>query len=450
MSGAVGLVWAAGANAQQTLSLRQAVEAAWARQPRVASAQQTAAAARAQADVAATTLWPVAGLSAQWDRGTDNANLGLGFPSPLPSISGTVPPADYSQRSAWTSAGGVYFSWEVLDFGRRRAGIQAAQRLAQAAALGVELRRLDVGAHAADAYLTVLAAQQQVRVAELDRQRWQRIAATIAALVQQQLRPGADASRAEAELAGARIRLAQAQRDLAAATAVLEESLAWTGPVPQLAALPAPPATPAAGTPLPHPQWREQQEAVAAAVLLQKEAARAALPRWYVLGAGYGRGTGVLGAGAFAGGATGLAPTGAGNWAVGLGADFSFTRWRAEKAQQRRAAANAAREQARAAAVEIALTAARRRAAADLAAAEQVVVDSPLERQAAATSEAQARVRYRSGLAGVVDLANAEQLLAQAERDDALSQLQLWRARLETAYAQGDLTAFLQATHGSH
>ncbi len=138
----MGLVWAAaGASAQQTLNLQQAVATAWAQQPLVAAAGQAAAAARAQAELAATALLPVSGLSAQWDRGTDNASLGLGFPSPLPSISGTVPPADYSQRSAWTSAAGLYFSWEVLDFGRRGAGIQAARSLAQAADTDVELRR---------------------------------------------------------------------------------------------------------------------------------------------------------------------------------------------------------------------------------------------------------------------------------------------------------------------
>ena len=210
---------------------------------------------------------------------------------------------------------------------------------------------------------------------------------------------------------------------------------------------PAEPVKAGGGEP---PELRQQRQSAAAAEFEVKAAARGALPRWYVLGTAYGRGTGVLAAGKFAEGAAGLAPTGAGNWAAGLGVDFSFTRWRAERAQQQLAAANAGRERARTAAVENVLAAAQQQAAADLAAAERVAVESPLERRAAATSEGQARVRYTSGLAGVVDLANAEQLLAQAERDDALSQLQLWRARLETAYAQGDLTPFLKATHGSH
>jgi outer membrane protein TolC len=74
--------------------------------------------------------------------------------------------------------------------------------------------------------------------------------------------------------------------------------------------------------------------------------------------------------------------------------------------------------------------------------------DSPIELQAAQMGEAQARARYQAGLSAIVDLANAEQLLARAQSDDALSRLQVWRGWLEMGFAAGDLQPFLRAAGG--
>lgn len=436
------------------LGLSAAVDAAWLHYPAIAAAQQAAARAQADVGVASTALWPVAGVAGQWDRGTDNATLGLAFPSPLPSISGTVPAKDYSANGAWTSALGLYFSWEVADFGRRAANIRYYRELALQSRDQLALTKLQVGAHAADAYLTVIAAQEQLEVAQSDLERWQQIGAIVHALVDQQLRPGADASRADAETAGAQIRRSTAQRNLATSEATLAEALDVRGALPPLSARSwLTGQLPSAGAPAPvdlsqHPQARAQQDAVAAAASRQAELARSALPRWYALATAYGRGSGVLGAGDLAPGATGLAPTTAGNWAVGVGLDFSISRWQTTRQQQAAAAAQLGQEQARQRQVADQLEAGRRRAAADLDAARAIAIESPVELAAARAGEAQARVRYQSGLAGVVDLANAEQLLAQGESDAALSQLQVWRALLESAFAAGDLNPFLQAAGG--
>jgi outer membrane protein TolC len=63
---------------------------------------------------------------------------------------------------------------------------------------------------------------------------------------------------------------------------------------------------------------------------------------------------------------------------------------------------------------------------------------------AARASEQQQQARYRSGLATVVDVAAAESVLAQAEGDDAIVRLAVWRAELGVAAAQGDLQPFLE------
>ena len=82
-------------------------------------------------------------------------------------------------------------------------------------------------------------------------------------------------------------------------------------------------------------------------------------------------------------------------------------------------------------------------ARATLAGARQIAANTPAELAAAQASEQQQQVRYRSALATVVDVTAAEGLLAQAEADDAIARLSVWRAALGVAIAQGDLQPFL-------
>ena len=69
--------------------------------------------------------------------------------------------------------------------------------------------------------------------------------------------------------------------------------------------------------------------------------------------------------------------------------------------------------------------------------------NSPVELDAARTAEQQATARYKSGLGNIVEVAEAERLLTQAEIDDALARLSVWRALLGVAAAEGDLQPFL-------
>ena len=59
-------------------------------------------------------------------------------------------------------------------------------------------------------------------------------------------------------------------------------------------------------------------------------------------------------------------------------------------------------------------------------------------------AESRARARYANGLTSVTEVAEAQRLLAQAEADDAIARLGLWRALLAVTQAQGDLTPFLE------
>jgi outer membrane protein TolC len=82
-------------------------------------------------------------------------------------------------------------------------------------------------------------------------------------------------------------------------------------------------------------------------------------------------------------------------------------------------------------------------AMAGLAGARRVAANTPVEVASARTAVDQATARYRSGLAPIDDVAQARRLLLQAQIDDALAHLTVWRARLQLAAARGDIQPFL-------
>ena len=56
----------------------------------------------------------------------------------------------------------------------------------------------------------------------------------------------------------------------------------------------------------------------------------------------------------------------------------------------------------------------------------------------------QAKARYQAGLAPIDDLAQAERLVVQAEIDDSVARLSVWRALLQLDASRGDIQPFVQ------
>ena len=90
-------------------------------------------------------------------------------------------------------------TWEPFDFGLRRANVAAAEAARAQSAAALERTRYEVAVATADAYLTLAAAQETVQAAQAGVERAETVERTITALVNAELRPGADGSRAEAE-----------------------------------------------------------------------------------------------------------------------------------------------------------------------------------------------------------------------------------------------------------
>lgn len=184
------------------------------------------------------------------------------------------------------------------------------------------------------------------------------------------------------------------------------------------------------------------------ALTLQQEAQKRFLDRSYApvfstSGMVFGRGAGTNASGAFPGGTAGLAPDVL-SWGAGFQVSFAAFDFFNLRDQRRVQEANVQAEHARYDQAVSDVKAALERAQATLSGACKLAADTPVELSAAQASEQQQQVRYRSGLATILDVAAAEGVLAQAEGDDAIACLGVWRAELGVAAAQGDLQPFLQ------
>jgi outer membrane protein TolC len=78
-----------------------------------------------------------------------------------------------------------------------------------------------------------------------------------------------------------------------------------------------------------------------------------------------------------------------------------------------------------------------------LQAARAVAANTPVQIAAAQQSAAQATARYQAGLASIVEVAEAQSLLAQSDVQDQVARVDVWRALLVQAVASGSIDSFL-------
>ncbi len=428
------------------LTLEQVVELALKNYPAIRAAKAQSQSAEAGIESAKIALLPRADLLWQQNRATRNNVFGLLLPqSTLPSISGPQL-NNTTQESAWGSAAGLLFSWEPFDFGLRKAGIDLAKAQSKQAEAAEALTKLDVSAAAADAFLTLLAAEQTVRAATANVERAETLAKTVAALVTNQLRPGIDSSRAEAELAAAKNQLIQAEQTVELARANLAEAIGEGGSAVTIAAgslleLPSV-APPSALNFSLHPLALAQTAVVDASKAKEKVSEHLWVPRFNWQSAVYGRGSGARLDGTFDNG-RGFYPD-TFNWATGITVSFPVMDFFGIRAR-RKAETNATlAEQARYDQVVNTLKAQDTRARILLDSARKIVSNNKTQLKAAEETLARAKVRYEYGLTNIVEVADAQRLVAQAEIDEAVAKLAVWRAMLVGAKLQGDLSAFLK------
>jgi outer membrane protein TolC len=324
------------------------------------------------------------------------------------------------------------------------AGAEAAVTRSRA---GEALTRLEVQNAVGAAFLGMVGAQRTVEALQADVDRRELLARAVHTLVDNQLRPGAEASRSDAERAAAQTRLIQAQQTVTLGQISLARVLGvTTGPVivDATTVLDRLPADVSVAVPTTtHPLAQVRQAAVDVARAQEHILSRTDLPRVYFQSSAFARGSGANASGQLDGGISGLGLERA-NWAAGVQVlfpnAFDFSSLRARKAA---AAASSRAETAFYDEALLTLSSQQQSAAAMVQAARAVAANTPVQLSAAQQSESQARARYEAGLASIVEVADAQSLLAQAEVQDQLARIDVWRALLAQAAAQGSLAPFV-------
>jgi outer membrane protein len=428
------------------LTLMQAVQGAIKNYPALRVSQEQVNAASAAIQLARTAYLPRVDAIAQVNRATRNNVFGMLLPqSVIPSISGPVIGSN-NLGSVWGSAAGGLVSWEPFDFGLREANMAAANAARAQSEAALKRTEFDVAVNAADAYLTLAAAREASRASQAGVERAETVLKIITAQVNAELRPGADRSRAEAELAAARTQLIQSRKAESIARATLAQ---FSGGDPERMEispgrlLEAPPeAPPQRPNPNLNPLMIEQNSAVEQARAQLRALERSYFPRFQLQAAAYARGTGAEVNGNRLGGVNGLAPS-VQNYAVGFTATFPVFDLPGLRARESAQSATVRLQAARAEQIAVDLRAQWDRAVADLEGARQVAANTPVQLAAARAATQQATARYQSGLGGVTEVAEAQRLLTQAEIDDSLARLGVWRGLLAIAAVAGNIEPFV-------
>ena len=437
------------------ITLEAAVQYAAVHFPEARAALARVVGARAAVGLARTAYLPRTDLLWQTNRATYNNIAGLLLPqSVIPPLSGPVL-TNTSNTTAWGSAGGALFSWQPFDFGLRSANVNVARAAEGSANFQLQLTKLDVAAAAADAFLATVVAQQARRAAEADVNRRESFAKVVHVLVGNQLRAGVEASRADAELAAARTQLLRAQGAEENSRIALAEALGIAGqsvqvdPGPLATALPPVPNTTQSREVLTnHPLAKLAMSAVDQFRAREHALQRFYFPSFYLQSAVSGRGSGVQPNGTIVGGSNGLAPDRA-NFAIGLTASFPVFDFFSLRSRKQIEAANEQSASAEYDKTIEQLTAQLQRARTELTISKQIADNTAVELQSAQMTETQAEARYRAALANVVEIAEAQRLLVEAESDDAIAKVSVWRALLAQAFAEGNLQPFIDAVQSA-
>ena len=110
------------------LTLNDAIQLALKNYPAIKESRARAQAAEESVGVARTAYLPRLDMMWQENRATTNNVFGVLFPqSTLFSMTGPVLGTRSLSDSVWGSAGAVLLSWEAIDFGQRKAGVDVAR-----------------------------------------------------------------------------------------------------------------------------------------------------------------------------------------------------------------------------------------------------------------------------------------------------------------------------------
>jgi outer membrane protein TolC len=432
----------------QPLTLKEAVNYALAHHPSLKAELGTEEAAAANLDIARSQYIPRGYVGLQENRGTGNVVPGTHFNMVgIPPISG--PPRDRVLDSGvWGSTAGISLSYDIAHLTQEMALVDASLADRRGAQADVDAQALSVAFGAADAFAAAVQSERGLEAARAALKRAQVFESTVQALVRSGLRPGADAARAAAETAAADRNLIKSEEIKGLSEAQLAEALGAAGQSIQilpgrLAARVPPEEASTVSISVHNPSIIAAEQSVHAAQDREHAARLEYIPRVEIATALFGRANGLFPGGANLGFAQGLVPD-TPNWAAGIVVTIPILEY-----QEIRARADLARADEKVALARRSGIVQRIQTQVDsartiLKAAFQAAKEAQVELESSHAAVDQAEARYRAGLYGIDPVAEALRLLAQAEADDAVDRVDVWRAKLLLARAVGDMEPLLK------
>ncbi|MBX9689009.1 MAG: TolC family protein [Candidatus Obscuribacterales bacterium] len=348
------------------------------------------------------------------------------------------------------SGAGFSLDWAPLDFGLHKARINLSKTQSEQASAQFELSRFDVSVAVASAFLDLVEALEQVKAAELNLASFSQFRTIVDAQVNASLKPGADASLAEAQLANARNQVIRANlsRDLAIAN--LANAIGEGGK--DLSINPAGFASDAPNNKFQQaaplldevPILRSAKVAVKSAKAQRRILDKEYYPVFHFLGGVQTRGSGLAlnGRERQSLGADGVFPV-IPNYQAALVINWNFLDYYRLREQKRVQDQRIIAQEEDYKLILQNLKAENARAQARVKTAIQLAENMPVQVNAASLAVKQAEARYKTGLGSVAQVAEANTVLAQSRMQDALARVGIWRALLSVAAAHGDLKPFL-------
>ncbi len=325
------------------LTLQEALTYALAHYPAVRASLEQVSAARSGVSLARSQYLPQLSGVYQDSRATQNQVPGIWLPTAItPTVEGPI--GTSSGQSYWGSQTAALFSWEPFDFGLRPSMVGQAKSAAEKSSADLAVTRLQVATAVGNYFLMALASHQAAVAAQANVGRWQVFNQSVHTLVDNALRPGADASRADAQLALAKTQMYRAQQAEQVALATLAALMGTAGSpiqldIGNLLDLPPIDSLPNAA-PAANPFAQDQMAAVRQVQAQEKVLRHTDYPRIFLQGEGFARGSEVPNNGTGIGNWNGLAP-GRGNWVAGLTITFpNVFDFKALSAQKQIAKAN--------------------------------------------------------------------------------------------------------------
>jgi adhesin transport system outer membrane protein len=424
------------------LPLNKAISLALQNYPSILAREAQIRSAQASVTETRDQRLPSLNLFEQVNMGTTN-NLGGDYFSIgiVPSITGVGARTENLSTVSSGNIGVAYLQWQLTNFGGFKAGVLEAGSRLRVDSMDLQKERFYIASMVLQSYLDLLKNYELSVIQWENLRRADTIRMAIVNYVLSGLRPGVDTSLAAAEYSKARLdymdiinRFSRSKLQLSLLTALDTASIE-----PDLSndsllfrsLYNTPYMDSVSGHPFLNYFHSVYENGQARENLIRK----AYLPRVYLLGAGWMKGSSINEDGSFNKDLySGLGYTRS-NYLAGLGITYDLFNGRREKDRlnvqrsQTEIALHNYEEQRRA------LTNASLQAAVDLHTAIEKFNEIPVQLNAASDAYRQRLTQYNAGLSDIIDLTNALYVLNRAQTDLINTRDGVWRAIVQKAYA---------------